>query len=161
MGISASSDFLHAVTEAPRAADADAVGREPMIELIDVDVKDLAILRAAARIGRPHERPQRLGVDARMPPHQVEYPELDRRQRDVRRDDGLPARGAVDDGGGGHATSCSAIASTTWPSGVEARPLPSCRSALRSTASSQPCCKASEAAIALPQALESACEPGL
>ena len=83
-----SLNFLQAIAEARRAPDADPMGREPAIELVDVDVKDLAILGSAVWIGRPDKRSQRLGVDTGITPYQVEDPCLDRRQRDVGRKDG-------------------------------------------------------------------------
>jgi hypothetical protein len=82
-----------------RRTDHHAIGRQSLIELVDVNVQDLTVLGPAVRIGGPDDISQFAGRDAGTPLHGVEDPALDRRKEQPVWHDGLAAARA--DGGFG------------------------------------------------------------
>lgn len=86
-----------------RSADADSLGLQQPVQLMDVNVNNLRIFWATVGIGGPDLASKRLSVDSRMPPHCIEDASLDRRQDKILRDQSLSAAGT--NGEIGHAIS--------------------------------------------------------
>jgi hypothetical protein len=73
------SDGLQAISFGPRSTDLDTEWSKPLIELVDVNVEDLSVLRAAGRVMRPNQRAQFLGGDTGHSLNDVQDARLDRR----------------------------------------------------------------------------------
>ena len=63
-----------------RCPHSDSKWGEQLVQLMNMNVQNFAILRTTVRILRPHHCAEVLGVDAGMAPYRFENSSLDRRQ---------------------------------------------------------------------------------